>query len=164
MSQRAKTRESLTLMIALADQPARRVVESMVATIGHHLSFSTDSASELIDRCEQRPPDLAIVHHQLVDGTGLDVVNHLGQRGATAAILLVELSQLELAQTDTRNPLAGLLITPLSVDQLRSSIFIARRRFELAVQLTDRARDLQQQLHDDPVADSDSVDHHNKDS
>ncbi len=147
--------KSLTLGVAHADPAARSDLEAMVRSIGHLVSLSTDSSDQLLTQCERSAPDVVLVHRRLSDGNGIDVVNQLGQRGITAAILLIESTEFEAAKMDSHNLLAGLLITPMTLDQLRPSIFIARRRFELARRLTDRARDLQGQLSDAPPMDDD---------
>ena len=145
--------QSLTLMIGQADRAARGVLESMVRSIGHRWSFSTDSASQLLTEVHRHPPDLVLVHQRMADGSGLEVINDLNHHHAAAAILLIEADQLEHAKRVSENSTAGLLITPTTVEQLRPSIFTARRRFELTRQLARRAHDLHEQLQDGQLQD-----------
>lgn len=147
--------QPLNVFIAHGDDDARDVIEATLKGLNFEVLLSTAEGHRLISRCETDPPDVVFIGTNLADADCFDICNELCQLGLCPAVALVPESEVERAKSQMLDHVAGILVEPATANQLRSSTFVARRRYQDARRLRARISDLRTAIY----ADSESEDH-----
>ena len=118
---------------AAADRPAcrvllvedhadtRRVMAKVLTTFGHQVT-ATGSVREAVEAADRQPFDLLLSDINLPDGTGMDVMRHVGGRPGLVGIALSGFGQDEDLQRSRAAGFAMHLIKPVTVQALRDTI------------------------------------------
>jgi AmiR/NasT family two-component response regulator len=79
-------------------------------------------------------------------------LNQLSRQNTCAVVALLESSDVDRSQRLMNDQVMGVLIEPVNESDLRTSIYLARRRFQQTRQMEARIDELRHKLDDDQEA------------
>ncbi|HEX7378231.1 MAG TPA: response regulator [Pirellulales bacterium] len=141
---------SQRLRVAVADDEpeVRGVLEQMLSTLGHEVTFAATTGRELVEFCLNTPVDLVMTDIRMPDMDGLDAAAIIYEKVRTPIILLSGHCDRELIERAEGTHVFAYLVKPITPMQLEPAIALASRRFEEFEALQKEANDLRQALAD----------------
>lgn len=138
------------LRVAVADDEpeVRGVLEQMLSTLGHEVTFAATTGRELVEFCLNTPVDLVMTDIRMPDMDGLDAAAIIYEKVRTPIILLSGHCDRELIERAEGTHVFAYLVKPITPMQLEPAIALASRRFEEFEALQKEANDLRQALAD----------------
>lgn len=136
----------LSVFLAHGNDARRKVVSATLELLQHQVGLSTASPAVLCRRCQEQPPDVAIVGSDFEDDDIFAVLNRLTKLRLCAVVALLRNSDIERSRRLLNDRVMGILVEPVSEGDLRTSIHLARRRFTQSQRLEYRVRELKHQL------------------
>ncbi|QDT11954.1 ANTAR domain-containing response regulator [Planctomycetes bacterium K23_9] len=142
------SKNQMMIYLAHGDDAKRKVVAANLELLSHEVGLSTGTPSMLISRCQESPPSVAIVGTGFESDDAFDVLNQLSQQNTCAVIALLESSDIDRSRRLMNDQVMGVLVEPVNESDLRTSIYLARRRFQQTRQMEARIDELQGELDD----------------
>ncbi|MCC9641068.1 nitrogen regulation protein [Rhodopirellula sp. JC740] len=136
----------LKIFLLHGDEYVRRIVRANLELLSHHVELSTDSPAVMQRRCQENPPDVAIIGDKIQSSSVFDVLNSLSRENLCPIVALLQHSDFDRAHRLMEDNVMGVLVEPVNDSDLRTSIYLARRRFEQARRMKRQIDDLEQQL------------------
>lgn len=146
------TNRSLKIYLGYADNGDRKVVTALLESLSYELAFTTDSEETLVDRCQKNPPDLVLVGPSMEHDDAFEIVNRLSKAAECAIVAIIQRNDFDRAKRLLSDDLMGILVEPVTQDDLRPAIFLAYKRFEQIRALQHQERRLSEQLKADAEA------------
>ncbi len=137
---------NLSIYLALGDEQECNVVAATLEQLTHHVVFHTNSGKEMLVKCLNQTPDVAIVGPGLTGMSCYELLNQMSQKVDCPAIALVPASELDRARRLMQDDLMGILVQPTTRNHLRPSIYLARRRYAEKKGLMQQVDDLERAL------------------
>lgn len=138
--------ESLIIYLAHGDDGRRRVLEANLELLSHRVELSTASPAVLQRRCQENPPAVAVVGTCFKDADCFDVLNELGGVNACPVVAILHHDDVERSRRLLDDQVMGVLVEPVNEGDLRTAIYLARRRFQQSKQMKQRIHDLEDEL------------------
>ena len=101
------------------------------AEVARHEGFDITIAgafSQAVKRLQSAHFDIALIDLQLPDGSGLDLLGHLGDDGHTQAVLVTGEPTVESTLRAIRLPIADYIVKPIKLDRYRELLHKASAR------------------------------------
>lgn len=136
----------LMIYLAHGDDARRKVVAATLELLSHDVELSTANPFELISHCQQNPPDVAIVGTEFADEDTFDVLNELSRQNVCPVVALLQSEDVDRSRRLMNDQVMGVLVEPANESDLRTSIYLARRRFHQAQRMEARICELQDEL------------------
>ena len=110
------------IRIALAEDDAdfRKALTRLLAVLGHEVVYEASNGQELLDQLQEERVDLVIVDLDMPVVDGLEVADHLAQRGVPV-ILVSGHPDAERLRLE-HEPVAASLLKPVTHEALQSAI------------------------------------------
>jgi response regulator NasT len=141
---------SALLRIAIADddRDTREYLQEALGRLGYDVVAVAESGGQLAERCRAARPDLIITDIKMPDGDGIEVVGLLNRERPVPVILVSAHHEADLLSRLGDASIMGYLVKPISEAHLKTTIAVARLRFQHFQALTREAADLRQALED----------------
>lgn len=145
---------ALRIYLAHGDDASRRVLEAMLKLLQHEVVVSTSSSAVFLRRCQEAPPDVAIVGTDLNEDV-FSIAEKLGRFDCCPVVVLIRESDVDRTHRKMDDDVMGILVQPVHENDLRPAIYLAKRRFEQASEMRRQAKELERQMRamDDGIAD-----------
>ncbi len=137
---------NLMIYLAHGDDARRNVVVANLELLTHHVALSTSVPAELLRRCREHPPAVAIVGTEFEKEDTFDVLNQLSLQNTCAVIALLKQGDVERSRRLMNDQVMGVLVEPINESDLRTSLYLARRRFQQTIQMEARIDELRDEL------------------
>lgn len=137
----------------------RRDIEACLQQLGHSVDLSTADPKQLLQRCQDSPPEIAIVAASFAEDRKFHVANDLAKLKACPLIAIVERSDLLDCQQMIQNNLYGILVHTLNADAWRPALYLAKLRFEQLKSMEAKLKGLETAL-DQLGSNHEAVDDH----
>ena len=142
----------LMIYLAHGDDAKRKVIEANLELLSHNVALSTGTPATLVRRCQENPPSVAIVGTGFENDETFDVLNALSRQNTCAVVALLNQEDVDRSRRLMNDQVMG---EPVNESDLRTSIYLARRRFQQTRQMEARIDELQEELDDDQQASED---------
>jgi len=137
---------NLTIYLAHGDARHRKVIAANLELLHHHVVLSTASPAVLVRRCQERPPDIAIVGTRFDEEDCFDVLNRLSNEDVCTVIAILRHDDVGRSRRLLGNRIMGVLVEPVNHGDLRTAIYLARKRFAQSKEMQARIGQLKDEL------------------
>lgn len=138
--------ELTTVVVAEDDALIRLDLVEMLRESGYEVVGSALDGIEAVDLVSSVRPDVVLLDVKMPRLDGLSAAEHIGAFGTTAIVMLTAFGDADLVQRATDAGALGYLIKPVSVEEIRPAIEVARIRFAEQQQLRSQISGLQSEL------------------
>ena len=145
------------IYVAHGNEARRAIVEANLNLLTHDVQLSTDAPAVMLRRCQETPPDCAVVGSDFPGEDYFELLNNLSQLNCCPIVAVLKREDLDRSERLLQDRVLGVLVEPIDESDLRTSIYLARRRFDQAQVMQARILELRQQLdsgHSDKAAQS----------
>jgi response regulator NasT len=138
------------LRIAVADDEAevRDYLHEALMRQGHQVVASARNGQELIEKCRDTHPDLAVADIRMPAMDGLQAAESINREQPTPVLLLSAHHDPELLASARADYIIGYLVKPISEANLKTAIAVGMERFERYQTLAEESAALRQSLED----------------
>ncbi len=144
--QEIRRNTGLRIYLGHGNDSNRKVIEATLELLSHTVELSTSSPETLLDRCIENPPDVAIVGTDFQHASVFQTANELSDKASCPVVALIRRDDVDRAQRLMGDDVMGVLVQPVSEDDLRPAIYLARRRYQQSCDLQRQARRLKQEI------------------
>ncbi|MCC9602757.1 ANTAR domain-containing protein [Stieleria sp. JC731] len=137
-----------TIYLAHGDTSVRKVLTTIIITLGHKLPVTTDSGKELIDAAVSKPADVLIASPGLSDMDGIEALIQVGYVKPTPSIIVAKNDDLDKVERAMEDHVMAYLVEPVTAESLQPAIFLCQKRFRHLQSLEEQVTSLQQKLDD----------------
>ena len=130
---------NLKIYLASGDDGQRKVLQANLELLTHQVELSTPSPAVMIRRCQENPPDIAVV-----------------ELNVCPAVAVLEHQDIDRSHRLMADQVMGVLVQPVNDRDLRTAIYLARRRFDQSKLMKQRISELKETLghnDDEPIDD-----------
>lgn len=138
--------ESLRILIADDDSLHVMSLRQQLEQLGHQVVAEAYSGLEAILLAEKHKPDLALLDILMPDMDGIEAAQRIAARRPVPILLISAHSEESLAQRAGQAGIFAYLVKPVSVDDLRPALLLARSRYQEFQLLREEVQDLRQAL------------------
>lgn len=138
--------EALSILLAHHDDGSLDVLRSQIKKLGHEVACSLDQASELVQCSRENTPDLIVTSMELKDGPAIDALLRVAETEPVPGIVVTERASLASVEKALQDHVFAFLVEPVTVDDLRPTIYLVQRRFEQFEALRAEVEDLKDAL------------------
>jgi response regulator NasT len=142
----------MRILIADDESLIRLGLRAMLTELGHEVIAAADGR-EALELARRHQPDLAILDVKMPLTDGLQAARALARARPLPILLLTAYSDQALIERAAELPIHGYLVKPVRPAELAAAIAVARRRFEEAQALAERATELEETLQTRKVVD-----------
>jgi response regulator NasT len=141
---------SRTLRIVIADDEGeiRDYLHEGLTRLGHQVVAIARNGRELIEKCRDTHPDLAVADIRMPELDGLQAAESLNRDNPTPVLLLSAHHEPELLASARADYIIGYLVKPISEPNLKTAIAVGMDRFERFQALAEESAVLRQSLED----------------
>ncbi|MCD0462688.1 ANTAR domain-containing response regulator [Roseiconus lacunae] len=132
--------------LAHGESASRRIIQATLEKLTHRVELSTDHPATLIRRCQENPPDIAIVGTEFAGTDVFAVSNELSRMGVCPVLMVIRPEDVHRMGRLMVHDLTGVIVSPASDRDFRPAIFLAERRFQQARQLRKRCEEINREI------------------
>lgn len=138
------------LRIAVADDEPemREYLQETLSLLGHELTCAVATGRELLEHCQESPPDLIITDIKMPDKDGIDASMEICRKHPLPVILVSAYHDQDLVDRALADHVLAYLVKPIKQADLETAIALVMRRFKEFHALQQQADDLRQALED----------------
>ncbi|QDU54382.1 ANTAR domain-containing response regulator [Aeoliella mucimassa] len=141
----------LTVVLAHADTQVREQLTNILTSFGHKLHAVCETTSELLAACYPKPPQMIVTGIMLKDGHSIDTLLSISEIEPTPAVVVTDRDSLADAEQALKDHVMAYLVEPVTEEDIKPTIFLARQRFRQFEELRAENKDLRQALADRKV-------------
>lgn len=135
----------MRILIADDESIIRLGLKAMLQEMGHEV-IAAMNGREAIQMAKRQQPDLAILDIKMPYTDGVQAAKKICQDRPVPILILTAFSDSDLIEKATDLPIQGYLIKPIQPAELTAAISVATKRFEEGKQLSERARELEEDI------------------
>ena len=138
--------ESLRILIADDDSLHVMSLRQQLEQLGHQVVAEAYSGLEATLLADKHKPDLALLDILMPDMDGIEAAQRIAAQRPVPILLISAHSEDSLAQRASQAGIFAYLVKPVSVDDLRPALLLARSRYQEFQLLREEVQDLRQAL------------------
>ncbi|MCC9602758.1 nitrogen regulation protein [Stieleria sp. JC731] len=138
--------QKLRVYLVHGDPASRHIIEATLEKLRHRIELSTDHPATFLRRCQENPPDIAIVGTDFQDTDVFAVANELSQVNTCPVVMIIYPEDIDRVERLMSDNLTGVIVSPVSDRDLRPALYLAGRRFEQAKSLEKRCREIRSEI------------------
>ena len=147
---------NLKIYLASGDDGQRKVLQANLELLTHQVELSTPSPAVMIRRWQENPPDIAVVGTRFQEDDCFRLLNELSELNVCPAVAVLEHQDIDRSHRLMADQVMGVLVQPVNDRDLRTAIYLARRRFDQSKLMKQRISELKETLghnDDEPIDD-----------
>ena len=138
---------SKQILLAHGNEGTRQVLRSILADeLGHRITAAVSTTEALLQGYREQLPDLVVSSVYLEDGDAIECLLEASKIAARPSIIVTTQGDLEHVERALDDHVMSYLVEPVSVDDLRPSIYLVLKRFEEFQELRQEVEELQEAL------------------
>ncbi len=138
--------ESLRVLIADDDSLHVMSLRQQLEELGHRVVAEAYTGREAVLLAADHRPDLALLDILMPDGAGIEAARRITADQAIPVLLISAHSESSLAERASAAGIFAYLVKPVTAEDLRPALLLARSRFREFQALQQEVKDLRQAL------------------
>ena len=138
--------EALRILIADDDSLHVMSLRQQLEELGHQVVAEAYTGREAVSLAAERQPDVALLDIMMPDMDGIEAARRIAAEQPIPIVLVSAHSENSLAQRADEAGVFAYLIKPISAEDLRPALFLARSRFREFQLLRQEVTDLREAL------------------
>ncbi|OYP37770.1 ANTAR domain-containing response regulator [Rhodopirellula sp. MGV] len=136
----------LRIYLAHGDDASRKIIQATLEKLNHCVELSTDHPATLFRRCQENPPDIAVLGTGFRKTDVFAIANELARMGSCPAVMVICPEDIDRVERLLLDDLTGVIVAPISDRDLRPALFLAERRFRQAKLLEQRCEEIKREI------------------